>query len=162
MTDSGQHTDDDPRQHASEDPEITQNCHYLLEVPRRDGKDNYEDVFMTSIVQFKEEESSMNMIEDLDKSESFEAVEYLLENGRRDEVERLFQHGIQTRPEKAIDVYERIAEKDQKLAYDQLDEDVVPNEDLKTKMNAIYFVKNDHTDRFEDFGGYLEGYDPED
>ncbi len=63
------------------------------------------------------------------------------------------------RQKKAIDVYKEIAENDQKLAYDLLTESAVPDEDLRTKMKAIYFENNGHKDVFESFKDDLDGYD---
>ena len=133
---------------------------YFLDPPNRaDSTSNYDNVFLTSIIQASGDQGHISLVEELNRSKGLEAVEYLLENDCRQDVDELFQHGIFTAPEKAIDVYKKIAENDQKLAYDLLTESAVPDEDLRTKMKAIYFENNGHKDVFENFKDDLDGYD---
>jgi hypothetical protein len=133
---------------------------YFLDPPNRDDStNNYDNVFLTSIIQASGDQGHIGLVEELNRSEGLEAVEHLLENDCRQDVDELFQHGIFTAPEKAIDVYKKIAENDQKLAYDLLTESAVPDKYLRTKMKAIYFENNGHKDVFENFKDDLDGYD---
>jgi hypothetical protein len=144
----------------SSDDDIDFIRRYFLDPPiRADSTNNYDNVFLTSIIQASGDQGHISLVEELNRSEGLEAVEYLLENDCRQEVDELFQHRIFTAPEKAIDVYKEIAENDQKLAYDLLTESAVPDEDLRTKMKAIYFENNRHKDVFEQFKDDLDGYE---
>jgi hypothetical protein len=133
---------------------------YFLDPPNRpDSTNNYDNVFLMSVIQASGDQGEISLVEELDRSEGLEAVEYLLENDCTQDVDELFKFGISTVPEKAIDIYKKIAENDQKLAYDLLTESAVPDEDLRTKMKAIYYKNNGHKDVFEQFKDDLDGYE---
>lgn len=116
-----------------------------------------EEVFMTSVIQFQdtksEDEEYAVEVEYLDTDEGLEAIEYLLERGKAEKVEKMITRAVNRKDnERALKAYEVLAEK-APLVADRIIEEV-DDPDLKASMDAKIFENSKES--FRDFRDQLD------
>lgn len=124
----------------------------------RDLDSNHpEEVFMTSVIQFQEtsseDEEYAVEVEYLDTDEGLEAIEYLLERGKAEKVEKMITRAVNRKDnERALKAYDLLAEK-APLVADRIIEEV-DEPDLKASMDAKIFENSKES--FRDFRDQLD------
>lgn len=116
-----------------------------------------EEVFMTSVIQFQdtksEDEEYAVEVEYLDTDEGLEAIEYLLERGKAEKVEKMITRAVNRKDnERALKAYDLLAEK-APLVADRIIEEV-DEPDLKASMDAKIFENSKES--FRDFRDQLD------
>lgn len=116
-----------------------------------------EEVFMTSVIQFQdtksEDEEYAVEVEYLDTDEGLEAIEYLLERGKAEKVEKMITRAVNRKDnERALKAYDLLAEK-APLVADRIIEEV-DDPDLKASMDAKIFENSKES--FRDFRDQLD------
>lgn len=116
-----------------------------------------EEVFMTSVIQFQdtksEDEEYAIEVEYLDTDEGLEAIEYLLERGKAEKVEKMITRAVNRKDnERALKAYDLLAEK-APLVADRIIEEV-DDPDLKASMDAKIFENSKES--FRDFRDQLD------
>jgi hypothetical protein len=116
-----------------------------------------EEVFMTSVIQFQdtksEDEEYAVEVEYLDTDEGLEAIEYLLERGKAEKVEKMITRAVNRKDnERALKAYEMLAEKAPLVADRIIEEVDDPN--LKASMDAKIFENSKES--FRDFRDQLD------
>lgn len=116
-----------------------------------------EEVFMTSVIQFQdtksEDEEYAVEVEYLDTDEGLEAIEYLLERGKAEKVEKMITRAVNRKDnERALKAYEVLAEKAPLVADRVIEE--VDDPDLKASMDAKIFENSKES--FRDFRDQLD------
>lgn len=145
-----------------ENPEVAENdfvtdTHYNLGYIGTEMGEDIEDlgeVFMTSVIQFKnpEEGDYAVEVEYLDEEEGLEAIKHLLENGQREKVEKLIQFGIKVNQERALKAYEAVAENDIILAKTLKEQET--DSEIEASMMAKMVENSDNL--FEDIKDELD------
>jgi hypothetical protein len=112
---------------------------------------------MTSVIQFQEtsseDEEYAVEVEYLDTDKGLEAIEYLLEHGKAEKVEKMITRAVNRKDnERALKAYEVLAEK-APLVADRIIEEV-DEPDLKASMDAKIFENSKES--FRDFRDQLD------
>lgn len=141
--------------------DLEMKTHYSLSYRETEFRDldsnDPEEVFMTSVIQFQdtksEDEEYAVEVEYLDTDEGLEAIEYLLERGKAEKVEKMITRAVNRKDnERALKAYDLLAEK-APLVADRIIEEV-DEPDLKASMDAKIFENSKES--FRDFRDQLD------